>query len=231
MPRRKRPSNTSGSEHWLRVAVNDASTFTNEKIRSAFGWHEQEMIEWLSPIKSDEYAEYYDVQFLQRLGIKEIVMPLHSFWPPSGPRWDGLARTSSCKFLLVEAKAYIEEGVDFGSRAGDNSRKMIADALEQSKLAYGANADSNWESPFYQYANRLAHLHFLVSNNRIDAHLVFMYFANAPDVRLPCTSEQWEGARRLTEKCLGLGNHAYSNRIATVVVDVPEMRKSCILDN
>lgn len=231
MPRRERPPNTSRSEHWLRMAANDASAFTNERIRCAFGWCDRESIEWLSPIRSDQYAEYYDGEFLKRLGIKELAIPLHSFWPRSGPRWDGLARTSSRKFLLVEAKAYIEEGVDFGSKAGNDSRRKIAKALKQSKQAYGASAEANWELPFYQYANRLAHLHFLVSKNEIDAYLVFLYFANAPDVPSPCSSEQWEGARRLTEKCLGLGSHVYRDRIATVVIDVPEMSKSCVADN
>ena len=224
MPRRERPSDAHRSEHWLRVAVNEAEAFTNEKIRLAFGWHAREIIEWRSPIESDQYAEYYDDEFLDRLGIEhgDLKVPLHSFWPRSGPRWDGLARTSSRKYLMVEAKAYIEEGVDFGSKAGDASRQKIAEALEHSKQAYGANADANWESPFYQYANRLAHLHFLVEKNQIDAHLVFMYFANAPDVPSPCTTGHWEGARRLTEKCLGLGRHVYSDRIATIVIDVPE---------
>ena len=228
MPRRKRPTHTRRSEHWLRIAVNDASSFTNKRIRSAFGWHSREAIEWRSPIESDQYAEYYDGEFLNRLGIKEanLAVPLHSFWPQRGPRWDGLARTSSRKFLIVEAKAYIEEGIDFGSKAGDISRKKIAEALQQSKQAFGANENANWESPFYQYANRLAHLHFLVAKNQIDAHLVFIYFANAPDVPSPCSTEQWEGARRLTEKCLGLGRHVYRDRIASIVIDVQEMCRS-----
>ena len=231
MPKRERPPKTSRSEHWLRMAANDASALTNEEIRRAFQWCDWETIEWLSPIKSDHFAEYYDDAFLQRLGIKELAIPLHCFWPRSGPRWDGLARTASGKFLLVEAKAYIEEAVDFGSKAKGDSREKIANALKQSKQAYGASADANWESPFYQYANRLAHLHFLVSKNEIDAYLVFLYFANAPDVPSPCTLEQWEGARRLTEKCLGLGNHAYADRVATVVIDVPEMTKSYATNN
>ena len=118
MPRRARPPNTSRSEHWLRMAANDASNFVNEKISSAFGWRKRDTIEWLSPVESDQYAEYYDGEFLKRLGIGELKISLHSFWPRSGPRWDGLARTSSGKFLLVEAKAYIEEAVDFGSKGG-----------------------------------------------------------------------------------------------------------------
>ena len=226
MPRRNRPPTTTRSEHWLRVAVNDASDFTDEKIGKAFGWHHRETIEWRSPVKSDQYAEYYDDAFVERLGIGQLSTPLGEFWPRGGPRWDGLARTSSGKFLLVEAKAYIEECVDSGSKAGDASRDKIRQALDQSKLAYGARADANWEAPFYQYANRLAHLHFLVSENLIDAYLVFMYFANASDVPSPCTSEQWEGARRLTQKCLGLSRNAYSDRIASVVIDVPEMCRS-----
>ena len=207
----------------MRVAANEAAAFTSEKIRSAFRWDATETIEWRSPIEPDQFAEYYDSAFLERLGIDKLAVPLHSFWPPSGPRWDALARTSSGKCLLFEAKAYIEEGVDFRSRAGSASLEKIAEALQQAKQAFGANSDSNWASPFYQYANRLAHLHFLVSMNQIDAYLVFLYFANAPDVPSPCTAEQWEGARRLTEKCLGLGRNAYSDRVATIVVDVPEM--------
>lgn len=227
MPRRKRPLHTSRSEHWLRIAANEASVFTNERIRLAFGWCAREMIDWLSPVKADQYAEYYDGEFLKRLGIYELATPLRSFWPRSGPRWDGLARTSSHKFLMVEAKAYIEEAVDFGSKAGDTSRNKIAEALRESQLAYGANPDANWEAPFYQYANRLAHLHFLVAKNEIDAFLVFLYFANAPDVPSPCTAKEWEGACRLTEKCLGLGSsHTYSDRIATIMIDVPEMCES-----
>lgn len=205
------------------MAANEAAAFTSEKIRSAFSWDAAETIEWRSPVESDQYAEYYDEAFLERLGIEELAVPLRSFWPPSGPRWDGLARTSSGKCLLFEAKAYIEEGVDFRSKAGSASLEKIAEALQQSKQAFGANSDANWASPFYQYANRLAHLHFLASMNKIDAYLVFLYFANAPDVPSPSTAEQWEGARRLTEKCLGLGRHVYSDRVATIVVDVPEM--------
>ena len=225
MPRCKRPPNTRRSEHWLRVAANEASPFANEKIRSAFEWPTGEMIEWRSPIKSDAYAEYRDDAFLERLGINKLADPLSSFWPRRGPQWDGLARSSSGRCLLVEAKAYIEECVKLGGSDAKavSSREKIDEALEQSKQAYSAHPNADWESPFYQYANRLAHLHFLVSKNKIDAYLLFLYFANAPDVPYPCTAEQWEGAKRLTEKCLGLGHHAYRNRIATVVIDVTEM--------
>ena len=69
MLRQKQPPVTKGSEHWLRVAVNEASTFTTRKIREAFGRHPREAIKWRSPIQSGQRAEYYDDAFVEQLGI------------------------------------------------------------------------------------------------------------------------------------------------------------------
>src|SRR6266851_5656097 len=107
-------------------------------------WMPAERIEWLSPVKSDEYAEYYDEEFLERLGITNLQVPLHCFWPRSGPRWDGLARTASGKVILVEAKAYIEEAVDYGSRASPVSAEKISVALAQTKAAFHSSAAAAW---------------------------------------------------------------------------------------
>jgi hypothetical protein len=223
VPRRERPAETTRSERWMRVAANEAAQFLDAQIRETFDWDESEAIEWLSPILSDQYSEYYDSAFLKRLGITDLKAPLESFWPRSGPRWDGLAKTESGKYLLVEAKAYIEEGVDFRSKAGPGSLAKIHAALEEAKQAFGATEEAPWDAPFYQYANRLAHLYFLVEKNELDAYLLFLYFANAPDVPNPCSIEQWEGAKRIIEKCLGLGKHRFSKRVSTVVVNVDEM--------
>src|SRR5262245_44085249 len=117
MPRRSRPPETHRSEHWLRVVVNQRQPGFDGQVRAVFGWPSAEKITWRSPVQEDDYAEYYDEAFLQRLGLNNLLVPLKSFWPPSGPRWDGLARTESGKILLIEAKAYIEEAVDYRSRA------------------------------------------------------------------------------------------------------------------
>jgi hypothetical protein len=220
MPRRERPPITSRSEHWLRVAVQDTPAFLNQKIRTAFVWQEEEVINWLSPVASDGYAEYYDEAFLQLLGLDNLRVPLREFWPRSGPRWDGLAVTDSGKQILVEAKAYPEEAVDGGSKSKDaRSSAMIEAALHQSKAAFGVPQHANWSTPFYQYANRLAHLYYLAGLNEIDAYLVFVYFADAPDVPQPCSAAEWTGAKRVIEKALGLPvRHKFSARIATIVI-------------
>jgi hypothetical protein len=206
----------------MRVAANESKDLLNSRIRDAFGWTPAEPIEWLSPVESDHYSEYYDECFLQRLGLTDLRLPLDHFWPRGGPRWDGLAKTASGKVILIEAKEYIEEAVDYGSRASPKSREKISAALAQAKTAFRSSAALTWGAPFYQYANRLAHLYFL-RENRVDAYLAFLYFADAPDVPEPCSTPQWEGAIRLTEKCLGLGAHPFRNQIASIIVPVTDL--------
>ena len=97
--------------------VNEKQEILAEKIAGVLGWPKGESIKWLSPIRENKYAEYYDQAFLDQLGLPHLRVPLASFWPSSGPRWDALGRTESDKMILVEAKAYIEESVDHSSRA------------------------------------------------------------------------------------------------------------------
>jgi hypothetical protein len=68
----------------------------------------------------------------------------------------------------------------------------------------------------------LAHLYFARQLNGFDAYLLFLYFADAPDVPRPCTVQQWQGAVRLTEKCLGLANN-FSDYVGTLIWSVPQM--------
>lgn len=223
MARRNRPAEITRSEHWIRVAVNDRTQQLNAGVARAFGWSPNEQIRWLSPVKDDGFAEYYDQAFLDRLGVSNLRVPLREFWPAGGPRWDGLGKTDSGKIILVEAKAYIEEMVDFRSKASPESQEQIRRSLEKAKSACGAAADAPWSAPFYQYANRLAHLHYLADMNQADAYLLFVSFADAPDVPTPATIEEWDGAHRLARKCLGLTADSFRGRIGNVLLSVPDM--------
>lgn len=220
MPTRSRPAVTTRSEHWLREMVNVHTSTLDTAIAQAFGWSITTKIKWVSPIAKDGYAEYYDDSFLQQLGLSNLTVPLSQFWPRSGPRWDGLAKADENKVILVEAKAYVEEGVDYRSRASAlASNQLIEKSLDASKVAFGAHKDANWHMPFYQHANRLAHLYFLHQLNGVDAYLVFLYFANAPDVDGYVTSaDEWKGAIRLTNKCLGLRRNALRKRVADIII-------------
>lgn len=219
MPRRPRPPEAKRSEHWLRVMVNQYSDVLDKAIAEAFGWRDAE-IDWRSPRQDDDYAEYYDQAFLDRLGVNNPTMPLDEFWPKSGPRWDGLARTSDGKLILVEAKAHIDEAVDFRSKASPAALRRIEQRLDEAKSAFHASADACWYAPLYQMANRLAHLHYLAGINGNDAYLAFIDFANAPDVPFPASPEEWQGATRLAHKCLGLKDSKMARRMATIIVDL-----------
>jgi len=219
MPRRTRPPETKRSEHWLRVMVRDYPDVLDMAIARAFGWRGA-VIEWRSPLQDDDYAEYFDQAFLDRLGVGELSMPLDEFWPRGGPRWDGLARTTDGKLILVEAKAHIDEAVDYRSKASPEARRRIEERLDEAKSAFRAAKDACWHAPLYQMANRLSHLYYLAGINRKDAYLVFIDFANAPDVPVPASPDQWRGAVRLAHKCLGLKDSRLARRVATIIVDL-----------
>ncbi len=218
MPRHPRPPTTKKSEHWIRVLVNSNQSVIDSELERAFGWGEQ-CFQWLSPIASDEYAEYSDDAFLQRLGIAPRTPPLRGFWPSGGPHWDALAKTASGKVILVEAKAYIEESYGGGCGASDKSKTQILKSLSDTKKYLQVRPDAIWDNALYQYANRLSHLYYLKVLNNIDAYLVFVYFLNAPDVSHPSGLEHWIGANRAMKTALGLGEHRLSTRVADIYVD------------
>jgi len=85
MPRRERPAETTRSEHWLRFVVNERTQQLNSVVAEVFGWSRHDDVRWLSPIKDDDFAEYYDQEFLDRLGLSKLRVPLREFWPRGGP--------------------------------------------------------------------------------------------------------------------------------------------------
>ncbi len=156
------------------------------------------------------------------------------FWPQTGnqQRWDGVAMVDR-EWLLIEAKANHPEfvggpcGASFGKRVEPgtlSSRQMIEDALNRTKEALGVHQDFSWLGSYYQYANRLAALHFLTRRGTA-ARLVFVHFCgdSFPDGRYcPSSERNWIPlieSRRIT---LGLpARHPLSDRVHDVFLDVP----------
>jgi len=162
------------------------------------------------------------------------------FWPQTGnvPNWDAVGRlesNSGKEYLLVEAKAHAEElrssclakepkkeeGLD-ATRVSLKATKegglaKIQDAPVATITANGFTADvKDWLSPYYQYANRLAHLHFLLEHN-IPARLVFIYFCgddwngrtfNGKQPVCPKEAKEWEAPLKDLHKRLGLIGHS-----------------------
>ena len=131
-------------------------------------------IDWRSPLKSDDYAEYRDEDFLKKLGIlNKMKCPLSDFWPDNGPQWDALG-VSGDEIILVEAKANIPEMVNPGTRARTESKRKIRNSLDKVKKYLNINNNIDWTGTFYQYVNRIAHLYYLREINKIKANLLFI---------------------------------------------------------
>ena len=205
------PEGKRGSLKWLQIAVNRRPELLHcPKIGD---------VEWLSPLADDDYAEYRDGAFLERLRLDHLKNALREFWPARGPQWDALGRSGD-RVVLVEAKAHLEEFLTPASGASEVSRQKIALALSSTRTALDANDGTDWAQVFYQYANRIAHLHFL-RESRVDAHLLMVGFLNDAEMSGPRTVAEWRTAYRFAEYALGLPKrHAMSRFIHHVYPDV-----------
>ncbi len=201
MPRLRQGAKLRGSQRWLQIAVNSCPSVIDSAIRNT-GIRLDEPIVWNSPLDSDDFAEYMDAAFLKQLGVRLDQRELCDFWPNSGPRWDGLARSGD-SVLLIEAKANIRELNSSPCGAQPASRAKIRAALSETRDFLKVTSDTDWTKCFYQYANRLAHLYLLRKLNGCDAYLVFVYFVDDHTTK-PVSQSGWHAAVALAKAHLGL---------------------------
>lgn len=93
-----------GSLRWIQYFVNEAPGLLDEAIARSSRGRIETPITWQSPRKEDEFAEYRDQAFLDRLNTELPTRQLEDFWPKAGPQWDALGLSPSGQRLLVEAK-------------------------------------------------------------------------------------------------------------------------------
>ena len=188
-------------------------------------------VEWVYPdLGRPDMEEPKGLDFLPDQRVRDR---WREFWPQTGnqQRWDGVARVGD-EWLLIEAKANVPEFV--GSPCGasfvtppegkQSSRQKIEKALNKTKAALGVHRQSCWLGSYYQYANRLAALNFLISHN-VKARLVFVHFVGDefPD-GTPCPESEAEWERLIEARRVTLGlptHHALSEKIADVFLAVP----------
>ena len=160
--------------------------------------------DWLSPIESDDYREYQDDGFLNKIGLGSCTGQLvDDFWPKGGPVWDGLAKSHDGTILLFEAKAHISEMFGGGMKAkAKASRDMILRSLEETAEYIRAGYDATaWTDAMYQTANRLAHLYFLNKKIGVKAKLIYLVFLNDDSILTGKeTEEMWRTAINVAER-------------------------------
>jgi hypothetical protein len=149
-------------------------------------------------------------------------------WPTrgTGHNWDAIARLrfgAAREWLLVEAKANMEELRSECGAEDKASVELIARTLNATKLALGVPEACDWTRPYYQLCNRLAALQFL---NRAGspARLLYIYFCgDAGDERRTCpkSEEAWRSELDKQNRHVGLAtNHPLHDRIHKLFIDV-----------
>lgn len=195
------PEGGKGSLRWMQRAVAERWPALEAPIFARLG--EGADLAWVSPLAGDDYAEYRDAAFLDRLGLSHLEDALSAFWPPKGPQWDALALVDGHKPILVEAKSHIAEFCTPPTSAGPSSREKIARSLQEVAGSLGSAHGDRWPTQFYQLANRLAHLFFL-RRNGVDAYLLLVGFVDDEDMDGPTSVEAWLAAFQVAEHVLGL---------------------------
>lgn len=103
--------------------------------------------------------------------------------------------------FLVEAKSHIPE-LFSKCKTSKQSMEKIKSSLEATKKRLNVPTVYDWTKPFYQYANRLAHVNWL-NENGDNAWLVNVYAVNDNEMDCPKCIEEWLGANKLLLDALG----------------------------
>ena len=211
-----------GSLKWTQRAVNERSDVLEATLRRALPLPPGRLLEWVSPLQKDDFAEYRDETAIERLRLGRLKHPLSRFWPARGPQWDALAICGDA-VLLIEAKAHVPELLSPSTQASKPSRRRIQASFGLAQRGFRAQPGCDWSRRFYQYANRLAHLHFLWKMNRVNVLLAFVYFLNDTEMNGPTTEREWQAAISVLHEALGVRGRLPPARIADVFVDVRQL--------
>lgn len=209
-----------GSQRLLQATIAQHPDLLNEVLQESGAIKESENITWTSPIAADQFKEFQDQAFLEKIGVSNSIdYPLNKFWPRKGPVWDATGITSSGRPILLEAKAHIPEAASPASGASPKSMVLIEASLEEARKYFAPRSSAVWLGTFYQYANRLAHLYYLQHLNKIPSVLIFLNFINATEMDGPTSNLEWEGAIRLLHTVLGLPKNLERHNVFHVYID------------
>lgn len=196
----KQDEGKRGSLKWIQLAINRHKAYFDSLVAPHIA--RDAAITWLSPIQQDGFAEYRDAAFLKLIGQEALTEKLKAYWPARGPQWDALGLAGET-ILLVEAKAHIPEMMSDGCKASDPSLAIIRDAFSSTMVETNTKAGIDWTGPLYQYANRLAHLHFFKKNG-VKAKLVLCCFVGDNQMNGGASEAEWRGALKIADHLIGL---------------------------
>lgn len=135
-------SDGRGSLRDIQILVNRFPDFFTRKIKEHIRI-KSDRIDWVSPLKGDEYSEYRDNGFIAKLGVQNLKASLNDFWPKRGPQWDALGKGRHNEVFLVKTKANREEIISPETKATGKARELIKKPLDASKKYLKINNKAN----------------------------------------------------------------------------------------
>ena len=185
----------------------------NDRIRSATG---QSAVRWLDfgfrGNGGDD--EITGASFLSEGNSREIeaLSAWKDYWPQGGTQhhWDAVgravARDGTPEWILVEAKANVEEMNSACGAVSAISTEKISGAITLTACSLGVEDTDAWMKEYYQFANRLVFLDFLLRHN-VRARLVYIYFcgdSRSDRVFCPLSEKDWRPAISRQHSRMGL---------------------------
>jgi hypothetical protein len=190
-------------------------------------------MEWLDQPKDNSRksldGEYMGINFLPSKIQNKISENWGKYWPQSGnlPNWDAVMYCSpknpdsslEDKWIIIEAKAYLQE-LESSSGASEESRDKIEKAFEATQKRFNIKTQNSWLKKYYQLANRLAFINFMLDNG-IQCSLLNIYFLNGwgnQNDKNVLEIEDWNKKIDEEYSYLGINNHA-KEYISEILVD------------
>jgi hypothetical protein len=194
---------------------------------SADGVTSASWIDWHPSYSEPETPELRGVDFLTTGSL--TFTEWKRWWPRTGnvQNWDAVGTLhhaeGKCEWLLFEAKANLEEVHVHCKAKAHGGLPLIKSRLLETQLACGITETRDWTKEFYQYANRLALLHFLIGKHVL-ARIMFLYFIGDTGNSgrdCPASREPWDMKLRELKRYLGLtGRSELEKRVHHVFFDV-----------
>lgn len=220
--RTPQPVGEAGSLRWIQQLVEHRPDLLDAPLRSAGALAPAVALDWVSPRAADGWAEYRDADFVTAVGRADLAPKLAAFWPARGPQWDALARGrgGDSTVVLVEAKAHAGELASRCAAESPRSLATITAAFDRTRAALGAADGADWLRGYYQYANRLAHLHFLRAECGVPAYLLCVYFTGDGRMEGPESEGEWAAPLAAMYRHLGLAPRAAIPGVVNAFVPV-----------
>jgi hypothetical protein len=178
-------------------------------------------IEWLDYPKDKSRksldGEYMGIDFFPPEIKNRISNEWKNYWPGRGPNWDGIIQCSPFDrnsgmediWIIVEAKAHLKELKSPCKAEDKKSIEKIDRAFVSTQNRFHIVAKNSWMKEYYQFANRLAFVNFLL-NCGIQCSLLNIYFINGwPNKpQNVTTSDIWKKAIRDEYSYLNINDNA-----------------------